>query len=138
LLLEAGHEVVGTTRSAGKAESLRAAGIEPAVVDVFDAPALSRALSQAHADIVIHQLTDLPPGLDPSRMVEGARRNARVRVEGTRNLVSAMLHTGVHRLIAQSIAWMYAPGNEPYAEGDPLDLEAEGTRATSVAGVAAL
>jgi nucleoside-diphosphate-sugar epimerase len=138
LLLEAGHEVVGTTRSAGKAELLRAAGIEPMVVDAFDAPALTRALLQARADIVMHQLTDLPPGLDPSRMAEGARRNARVRIEGTRNLVSAMLHAGVHRLIAQSIAWMYAPGDEPHAEGDPLDLEAQGARATSVAGVAAL
>lgn len=138
LLLEAGHEVVGTTRSASKAESLRAGGVVPIVLDVFDAPAVSRALLQVHADIVMHQLTDLPPGLDPSRMAEATRRNARVRTEGTRNLVSAMLNAGVHRLIAQSIAWMYAPGPKPHAEDDPLDLEAEGTRATSVAGVAAL
>jgi nucleoside-diphosphate-sugar epimerase len=138
LLLEAGHEVVGTTRSASKAELLRAGGIEPVVVDVFDAPALTHALAKAHADIVIHQLTDLPPGLDPSRMAEGTRRNARVRTEGTRNLVAAMLQARVHRLIAESIAWMYAPGPEPHTEDDPLDLEAQGARATSVAGTAAL
>lgn len=138
LLLEAGHEVVGTTRSTSKAESLRAGGVEPVVVDVYDAAALSRALAQAHADLVIHQLTDLPPGLDPSRMAEGTRRNARVRTEGTRNLVSAMLQAGVYRLIAESIAWMYAPGPEPHIEEDPLDLEAQGTRATSVAGTVAL
>src|SRR5262245_38991940 len=77
LLLDAGHRVVGTTRSTNKAEALRAAGVEPVAVDVFDALALSRAVSAARAEIVIHQLTDLPPGLDPNQMAEGTRRNAR-------------------------------------------------------------
>src|SRR6516162_2121858 len=113
LLLDAGHDVVGTTRSAAKAEALRAAGVEPVVVDVFDAPALSRAVSAARPDVVVHQLTDLPPGLDPGQMTEGSQRNARMRREGTRNLVVAALGSSVRRLIAQSIAWMYAPGPEP-------------------------
>jgi len=138
LLLDAGHRVVGTTRSTTKADALRAAGVEPVVVDVFDAPALSRAVSAARPDIVIHQLTDLPPGLDPSRMPEGTRRNARMRSEGTRNLVTAALESGAHRLIAQSIAWMYAPGPEPHSEDDPLDIHARGTRAITVAGVVTL
>jgi len=63
LLLDAGHHVVGTTRSTTKADALRTAGVEPMVVDVFDAPMLSRAVSAARPDIVVHQLTDLPPGL---------------------------------------------------------------------------
>jgi nucleoside-diphosphate-sugar epimerase len=138
LLLEAGHHVIGTTRSATKANALRAVGVEPAVVDVFDAPALSRTISAARPDLVMHQLTDLPPGLDPSRMADGTRRNARMRTEGTRNLVAAMLEAGAHRLIAQSIAWMYAPGPQPHAEDDPLDIHATGTRAITVAGVVAL
>ena len=40
LLLNAKHYVIGTTRSTTKADGLRAAGVEPMVVDVFDAPAL--------------------------------------------------------------------------------------------------
>jgi nucleoside-diphosphate-sugar epimerase len=138
LLLDAGHDVVGTTRSTTKADALRTAGIEPVVVDVFDAPALSRAVSAARPDIVLHQLTDLPPGLDPARMAEGMQRNARMRSQGTQNLVAAALAAGVHRLIAQSIAWMYAPGKEPHSEDDPLDIDARGTRAINVAGVATL
>src|SRR5262249_22492938 len=110
LLLDAGHRVVGTTRSTTQADALRTARVEPVVVDVFDAATLSRALSAARPDIVVHQLTDLPPGLDPDRMAEGTRRNARMRGEGTRNLVAATLAAGAHRLVAQSIAWMYAPG----------------------------
>ena len=138
LLIDAGHSVVGTTRSIGKAEVLKAAGVEPVVVDIFDAAALARAVAGARAEIVIHQLTDLPPGLDPSLMGDAMLRNARIRDEGTRNLVSAMQAAGVGRLIAQSIAWMYAEGPLPHKENDPLDHGAQGPRAVTVAGVAAL
>jgi nucleoside-diphosphate-sugar epimerase len=138
LLLDAGHHVVGTTRSTSKANALRASGVEPVIVDVFDAPALSRAVSAARPDVVIHQLTDLPPGLEPARMAEGTQRNARMRREGTQNLVAAALAAGVHRLVAQSIAWMYAPGPQPHGEDDPLDVHAAGTRAVTAEGVATL
>ena len=138
LLLKAGHGVVGTTRSTTKADGLHAAGVEPVVIDVFDAPALSTAVLEVHPDIVVHQLTDLPPGLDPSQMTEGTQRNARMRSQGTQNLVAAALDAGVRRLVAQSIAWMYAPGKEPHSEDDALDIDASGIRAITVAGVATL
>jgi nucleoside-diphosphate-sugar epimerase len=89
-------------------------------------------------ELVLHQLTDLPAGLEPAQMAEGTRRNARMRSEGTRNLVGAMLAANVHRLVAQSIAWMYAPGREPHSEDDPLDVDAQGSRALTAAGVVAL
>jgi hypothetical protein len=57
--------------------------VEPVLVDVFNAQALSAAVLEAHPDIIVHQLTDLPPGLDPSRMTEGTQRNARMRSQGT-------------------------------------------------------
>ena len=47
LLLQAGHTVVGTTRTPAKAQELRAAGVEPVVVDVYDAPALTWAVMAA-------------------------------------------------------------------------------------------
>jgi nucleoside-diphosphate-sugar epimerase len=71
-------------------------------------------------------------------MDEAAQRNARIRREGTRNLVDAAVAAGARRFIAQSIAWAYAPGAEPYDEDAPLDLAAEGRRAVSVGGVVAL
>ncbi len=138
LLLQAGHVVIGTTRSSEKWHALQAVGVEPVVVDVFEREALARAVVAAAPDIVIHQLTDLPPGLDPARMAAATAANARLRREGTRNLVDAALAAGVSRLIAQSIAWAYAPGASPYAEEAPLDLAAPGQRAISVGGVAAL
>lgn len=138
LLHDAGHTVAGTTRSASKARQLRALGAEPAIVDVFDADALVRALVSFEPDVVIHQLTDLPRGLDPSRMGEAISRNARIRDEGTANLVNASGAAGARRMVAQSIAWAYATGPEPHREADPLDVTAGGSRGVTVSGVAAL
>lgn len=136
LLRDAGYDVFGTTRSAERAVALAAAGVEPVVVDVFDAPALTRAVVAARPQIVIHQLTDLPR--DPSRIPERLPGNARIRREGTRNLVAAALEAGAGLLISQSIAWVYAPGPEPHREEDPLDIGAEGMRGVTVDGVVAL
>src|SRR5258708_40216035 len=47
------------TRSERKVAELKTAGVTPIVVDVFDAPALSRAMTAVCPEIVIHQLTDL-------------------------------------------------------------------------------
>jgi nucleoside-diphosphate-sugar epimerase len=138
LLRDAGHHVIGTTRSAQKAEALRALGVEAVLVDVFDATNLSREVAAAKPEIVIHQLTDLPRGLDPSQMKEAIARNARIRDEGTRNLVRAAIAAGARQLVAQSIAWAYAPGPEPHSEHDLLDTAAQGDRSVSVRGVVAL
>jgi nucleoside-diphosphate-sugar epimerase len=138
LLREAGYEVTGITRVASKAEELRAAGITPAIVDVFDAAALGSAMLAARPDVVIHQLTDLPPGLKAELMAEGLLRNARVRIEGTRNLVEAALRAGARRFIAQSIAFVYAPGREPHDESDPLNSAAEEPWRSTMEGVVTL
>jgi nucleoside-diphosphate-sugar epimerase len=138
LLRAAGHDVAGTTRVDAKAATLRALGAEPVVVDVFDADALKRAVAAFRPDIVIHQLTDLPPALDPTKMADALVRNARIRDEGTRNLVQATLAAGARRMIAQSIAWIYAPGTAPHHESDPLKVEADGSYNVSIAGVVAL
>src|SRR5262245_25236758 len=138
MLVKAGHRVTGTTRSPQRAEDLRRAGIKPVVVDVFDALALRSAVEDARPEIVIHQLTDLANYLDQSTRAEALERNARLRIQGTANLVAAALMAGARRLIAQSISFAYAPGKEPYRETDPLYLDARGTRGISVGGVAAL
>jgi nucleoside-diphosphate-sugar epimerase len=138
LLVQRGWQVVGTTRSADKAKALAAAGVQPVVVDVFDAQELARAVELAQPAVVLHQLTDLPVGLDPARMGEAIVRNARIRSEGTANLVAAALAVRVPRIVAQSIAWAYAPQARPLREEDPLDRGAEGSRAITVRGVAEL
>jgi nucleoside-diphosphate-sugar epimerase len=138
LLHSAGHYVCGSTRSKAKADTLRSLGADPVVVDVFDATGLARAVASARPDVVIHQLTDLPKDLDPREMGAAIIRTARIRGEGTRNLVKAAIAAGARRLVAQSIAWAYAPGAEPYVETDPLDAGAEGVDGINVQGLIAL
>ena len=138
LLRRAGHDVVGTTRSAEKTAALRALGAEPVVVDVFDAVALARAVQAAAPQVVMHQLTDLVYAPNTPGFEEGLERNARLRIAGTRNLVATAKAAGVRRLIAQSIAFVYAPGEGARVESDPLDLAATGIRKRMVNGVVAL
>jgi len=138
LLLERGYEVHGTTRSPARASDLERAGAHPIVLDAFDRGAVLSAVAAVRPDVLIHQLTDLAGGFEPENLAETRARNSRLRTEGTRNLVEAARAAGVRRLIAQSIAWVYAPGREPHVEGDPLDRTAEGTQAVTVQGVVAL
>jgi nucleoside-diphosphate-sugar epimerase len=138
LLVAAGHRVTGTTRVPEKADALRALGAEPVILDVFDAAALTQSMAAARPAVVMHQLTDLPKDLDPQKMPAALIRNARLRDEGTKNLVAAALASGARRLIAQSIAWVYARGAEPHREEDPLDTPAQGERGITIRGVIAL
>ncbi len=136
LLLAAGYDVTGATRSTQIARELEAAGVHPAVVDVFDAAALKRAVVDTRPEIVIHQLTDLPRVLnDETQLVAAYPRNARIRIEGTRNLVAAAQAASARRFIVQSVAFAYLPGKEPYAETDPLNL-VDGPRLPTVRAAA--
>lgn len=138
LLIADGWQVVGMTRSADKAPLLREMGVEPAVVDVFDAATLRSVMTEFKPEIVIHQLTDLPYALEASKMTEALLRNARLRDEGTRNLIEAAVLAGAKRLIAQSISFIYADGPLPHREEDPFLAETHPVYGETVLGVASL
>jgi len=136
LLVKAGHDVIGMTRSPGVARELQGAGIRPVIVDVYDAAALERAVVDARPDIVMHQLTDLPRVLgDEAELAAAYPRNARIRTEGTHNLVAAAQAAAARRFIVQSVAFAYAPGKQPYRETDPLNV-ADGPRVVTVRAAA--
>lgn len=121
LLRRAGHEVAGTTRSEAKAAALRAIGAVPVLVDAYDADKLKLAVYAVQPDVIIHQLTDLPQAIDPKTLPSALEANARLRILGTRNLVDAALTNSVPRVIAQSIAFAYAPGQSLLTEDHPID-----------------
>jgi 2-alkyl-3-oxoalkanoate reductase len=122
LLVADGHDVVGATRTPAKVEALRAAGAEPVLLDALDAAAVRTAVADAHPDVVIHELTALPQRIDPRKMERDFALNDRLRSEGTRYLVDAAQAAGAKRIIAQSIAFAYAPGppGTVHVESDPL------------------
>lgn len=127
LLVADGWHVVGTTRRAEAARVLAASGVEPVLVDVFDADALRAAVLGAQPVAVIHQLTDLPKQRNSAGFEQALARNARLREVGTRNLVEACVAAGVRHVVAQSIAFAYAPGPPPFTEDAPLAVNAAAT-----------
>ena len=138
LLRDAKHEVAGSTRDPAKAARLKALGIEPVVVDVFDADGLARAVMHARPDVIVHQLTDLPSAPGTPGYAAGQEANRRLRIDGTHNLMQAATRASVPRVIAQSIAFVYAPGHAARVESDPFDIAAGPPRNLTVEGVVAL
>ncbi len=120
LLVANGWKVYGTTRSKEKISLLQEMGVEPVIVDVYDAKRLKDILADIKPDVVIHQLTDLPYALDANEMTAALVRNARLRTEGSKNLVDAAVNSGCKRIIAQSISFIYDEGHTPHIEQDEL------------------
>jgi nucleoside-diphosphate-sugar epimerase len=123
-LLNAGHEVTAMTRSAMRAGQLEAVGARSVVCDVFDTGGVQAAMADTSPDVVIHQVTALPVRIDwADAHVFDA--NNRVWAEGTRVLVEAALAARARRVVAQSIAFVYAPtGGWVKDEDAPLFTDA--------------
>src|SRR5690349_1329255 len=122
LLVAAGHEVAAMTRTPAKVEPLRGLGAEPVVCDAYDAAGLREAVVAFRADAVVNELTDLPDR--PAATNEG---NARIRREGTRNLLAAAEAAGASRFLSQSVAWpLTGDGGAAVAELERLVLAAGG------------
>ena len=122
-LVQAGHEVSGTTRSESRAGLIREDGGDPVVVDALDRGALLSAVAGARPDAVVHQLTLIPSEINPRKMAEQFEVTDRLRTEGTHNLVDAARAAGARRVIAQSIAFVYRMDGRPdevKTESDPL------------------
>ncbi|HWN72454.1 MAG TPA: NAD(P)-dependent oxidoreductase [Solirubrobacterales bacterium] len=125
LLVEAGHEVAGTTRKQEKVEMLRGLGAEAVVLDVYDAERLRDTVVAFAPDVVVHQLTDLPS--DPAQISAKGADNARIRTEGTCNLLAAAQAAEAPHFVAQSIAWRL-PGDahDSVDEHERMVLDAGG------------
>lgn len=98
MLVAQGHVVAGLTRS--NVAAVRALGAEPIVCNVYDRERLCELVGAFAPAVVVHLLTDLPDELE--RLPEFAAANARIRREGTRNLLAAAPGA---RFIAESVAF---------------------------------
>ena len=129
LLVGLGHDVVGLSRTAAGCAALSDLGATALRGDVLEAAPLAGLVKSVEPSVVINQVTDLG-GLNFAE-------NARVRRDGTHNLVRAAERAGVRRFVSQSIAWAYRPGGGPAREGEALDLDSVGRRKATVDAVAA-
>jgi 2-alkyl-3-oxoalkanoate reductase len=123
LLIENGHEVVGTFRAPGGDQRVRALGAEPVALDLLDARAVRRAVLEAKPEAIIHQATALA-GVRFGRSLDRSfGPTNRLRTEGTDALLAAAREAGVGRFVAQSFAsYRYAREGGPVKTEDaPLD-----------------
>ena len=111
LMLAEGHVVAAMTRTQGKIDGLRAAGVTPVLCDLFDQRSLTAAVKDFQPDIIVHQVTDLPDQIE--KLADFLPGNNRVRSEGTRNLLAAAQVVNASGFLAQSIAWRSGPGTGP-------------------------
>jgi 2-alkyl-3-oxoalkanoate reductase len=123
MLVEAGHAVAGTTRSANKVDLLRSAGAEPVVADALDGSAVMAAVTRARPEVIVHQLTAISPKLDLRHFDKEFALTNRLRTEGTDHLMKAAGAVSARRFVAQSFAgWPYAREGGPVkTENDRLD-----------------
>jgi nucleoside-diphosphate-sugar epimerase len=122
-LVERGHEVVGTSRTLERAETLRELGAQPAALDLLDRDAVRRLVLDTKPDAIAHQATALAGDVDFKRFAESLAPTNRLRTEGTDNLLAAAEEAGLERIVAQSFQpWRYARVGGPVkTEDDPTD-----------------
>jgi nucleoside-diphosphate-sugar epimerase len=139
MLVRAGHEVFGLTRSEERGRAVEAAGAQAVVADALDHDAIVTALRDARPDAVIHQLTAIPDAIDPRKVDRQFRATNRLRTEGTRNLLEGARAADAGRFLAQSIAFAYdATGDGLKDEDAPLINDPPKRFAQSVAALAEL
>ncbi|PRY38828.1 NAD-dependent epimerase/dehydratase family protein [Umezawaea tangerina] len=116
LLRARGHHVTAMVRDGSRT----AEADEVVVADALDPVAVRLALRAARADVVVHQLTALR-----QMSADAMETTARLRTEGTANLITAAREAGTRKLVVQSIAFATAPLGGPVLDEDaPLHLDA--------------
>ena len=136
-LVEAGHSVVGSTRSSGKAGWLEDAGATPAVLDPLDRAQVTAAVTRAEPDAVIHELTALRGQADLRRFDRSFAETNLLRTRGLDLLLDAARAAGAARFLAQSYTgWPNAREGGPVkTEDDPLDPHPPKAMRESIAAI---
>jgi nucleoside-diphosphate-sugar epimerase len=131
-LVEAGHEVVGTTRRRDKADALAELGARGVVLDALDREAVRRVVLDAAPEAIIDELTSLPRdyNLRDPHLYDA---NDEIRSKGTPALHDAAREAGVKRFVMQSISFLYAPEGDWVKDEDArMWLDAPGAFARSI------
>jgi nucleoside-diphosphate-sugar epimerase len=89
--------------------SLGALGAHVVVADALNAASLRDAVIGAQPDVVVHALTAIP-SRGPLRASDLDATN-RLRVSGTKNLLSAAICAGARRIVAESMVFIYGFGD---------------------------
>ena len=122
-LIDAGHEVTGTSRSLENAARVQALGAEAVVLDLLDARAVREAVREAEPEAIVHEATALADVNFSKNLDRSFEQTNRLRREGTDALLAAAEEAGVRRFVAHSYVNLRSPreGGPVKTENDPLD-----------------
>ena len=98
MLVAAGHQVTGTTRTAGKAEAIRSAGARAEVLDALNKRQVMEAVHRVEPDVIIHELTAIPASFNLKRFRRGVRVDEHASYRRNRLLVSRSARNGMSPL----------------------------------------
>ena len=135
-LIDAEHEVIGTSTSAAGADRVRALGAEAVVLDLLDREAVRRAVLESAPDAIVHEATALKDVTFSKDLDRSFVQTNRLRTEGMDSLLAAAWEANVPRFVAQSFASMrYAREGGPVKDEDaPLERHpVDGMAETSAA-----
>jgi nucleoside-diphosphate-sugar epimerase len=127
-LVARGHEVTATTTSNAKLGLLAELGAQGVLMDGLDAASVREAVATAAPDAIVNEMTAISAAHagkpDFRHFDRWFAPTARLRMEGTDNLIAAAEATSVPHVVAQSYAdWNgIREGGWVKTEEDPLDL----------------
>lgn len=115
------------TRRPEKARWLEEQGVKAVVRDALDVQATKAEVRAAEPEIVIDELTDLPPRMSVFRFKHFYDRMTPLKEVAPHALLDAAIEVGAKRHLMQSVAFSYEPGSHSHdihPEHDPPYLTA--------------
>jgi len=140
VLIDAGHEVVGTHNSPASADLLRTLGAKPVLLDLLDAKAVRKVVLEHEPEAIVHEATALGKAVWSRNFDKVFAGTNALRTTGTDALLSAAREAGVRQFVTQSFAsYRYVREGGPVkTEDDPLDAAAPANARESWAAMAHL
>ena len=113
-LLASGFRVTASSHSEKSRAALKALGVEPVTMDLFDAADVKRAVGEQ--DVVINLASHVPPSTARALLPGAWRENDRIRTVGAANLAAAAKAGGADALIQESFAPIYEDGGDRWID----------------------
>ena len=122
-LVARGHDVIATVTDPNKRADVERLGAQAVVMDGLDAESVRKAVTEAHPDAIVHEMTAIKGKPSLKHMDRWFAITNRLRTEGTDHLLAAAKEIGVSNIVAQSYAsWNgIRQGGMVKTEDDPLD-----------------
>ena len=115
LLLDGGHYIRALAQNARSESRLRSTGVEVFCGSLFDPASLRNGVK--HCDAILHLATRIPP-LNLASSPSAWKENDRIRIEGTRNLISGALESAVSTFIYPSVVFVYPDRGDEWIDAD--------------------